>query len=237
MEQAPMNDARADIMQRIQSKLRGGPVPEATAAALADRLKAHPRSLVPARAKDLDRAARTQLFIAMAEEVAATVVRVARAEEAPAAVARYLAERNLPASLVLTPDPRVMELPWSQTALALRAGVAHESDTAGVSGCFAAIAETGTLMVISGPDRPTRNSFLPETHIVLLRAEDIAGYYEEAWDRLRAARWTGSGMAMPRTVNFITGPSRTGDIAQKLELGAHGPRRLHIVLIDDAATG
>ena len=230
-----MSDARADILHRIQSRLRGGPVGEATATALGERLRAHPRSLVPARGKELDRPARITLFIAMAEEVQATVARVARAEDAPAAVARYLAERNLPARVVLTPDPRVMELPWRETALALRAGVAHDTDTAGVSGCFAAIAETGTLMLVSAPDRPTRNSFLPETHIVLLRAEDITGFYEEAWDRLRAACWTGAGFAMPRTVNFVTGPSRTGDIAQKIELGAHGPMRLHIVLIDDAA--
>jgi L-lactate dehydrogenase complex protein LldG len=230
-----MSDARFDILERIRTKLRGGPVGEAAAAALAERLKTHPRSLIPARAKELDRPARTALFIAMAEEVDATVTHVARAEDAPAAVARYLAGRNLPARVVLTPDARIVELPWRETALAVRAGVAEDTDTAGVSGCFAAIAETGTLMLVSAPDRPTRNSFLPETHIVLLRAEDIAGFYEEAWDRLRAARWTGAGMAMPRTVNFITGPSRTGDIAQKLELGAHGPMRLHIVLIDDAA--
>jgi L-lactate dehydrogenase complex protein LldG len=38
---------------------------------------------------------------------------------------------------------------------------------------------------------------------------------------------------LPRTVNFITGPSRTGDIEQRIVLGAHGPRRLHIVVVDD----
>jgi L-lactate dehydrogenase complex protein LldG len=230
-----MNDARSDILWRIRSRLRGGPIDEATASSLAERINDHPRSLIPARAKELDRPARTALFIAMAQEVDATVTRVDRAEDAPAAVARYLAERNLPARIVLTPDPRVAELPWAATALEARTGVADATDTAGVSGSFAAIAETGTLMLVSSADRPTRNNFLPETHIVLLRAEDIAGFYEEAWDRLRAARWTGAGTAMPRTVNFITGPSRTGDIAQKMELGAHGPMRLHIVLIDDAA--
>ena len=43
----------------------------------------------------------------------------------------------------------------------------------------------------------------------------------------------GAGAGLPRTVNFITGPSRTGDIEQRIELGAHGPRRLHIVVVDD----
>jgi L-lactate dehydrogenase complex protein LldG len=42
---------------------------------------------------------------------------------------------------------------------------------------------------------------------------------------------------MPRTVNFITGPSRTGDIKQRIQLGAHGPRRLHIVLVDERSGG
>jgi L-lactate dehydrogenase complex protein LldG len=57
----------------------------------------------------------------------------------------------------------------------------------------------------------------------------VTGSYEDAWDRLR--RHVGDGV-MPRTVNLITGPSRTGDIEQTIELGAHGPRRLHIILLD-----
>jgi L-lactate dehydrogenase complex protein LldG len=130
---------------------------------------------------------------------------------------------------VVTPDPRLAGLPWHNTALEIRSGVAADSDPVGVSGCFAAIAETGTLMLVSGPGSPTRNNFLPDTHIVLVRVDEVVGFYEEAWDRLREAG------PMPRTVNFITGPSRTGDIAQKLELGAHGPRRLHIVIIENGS--
>ena len=59
-------------------------------------------------------------------------------------------------------------------------------------------------------------------------ANDIVGDYESAWDRLRTA--FGKGL-MPRLVNMITGPSRSGDIEQKLLLGAHGPRRLHVVIV------
>ena len=113
--------------------------------------------------------------------------------------------------------------------LELRRGRAEDSDAAGITGAFVAIAETGTLMLISGADTPTRNNFLPDTHIVVLRASEVVASYEDGWDRLRAAG------AMPRTVNFITGPSRTGDIEQRMVLGAHGPRRLHIVLVDDAS--
>ena len=93
-----------------------------------------------------------------------------------------------------------------------------------------AFAETGTLMLTSDAARPSTLNFLPENHIVVLRVEQITGAYEEGWRFLRAAG--GNGTVMPRTVNLITGPSRTGDIEQRIQLGAHGPRRLHIIIVD-----
>jgi L-lactate dehydrogenase complex protein LldG len=225
-----MSAARDEILGRIRAALRHG-----AGENVAQRLEDHPRGPIPARAGDLDQRGRIALFVAMAEEVAAPVTRVANADSVPAAVTRYLAQHNLPARAVLTPDPLVGALPWDETLIDLRRGVAAADDAVGISACFAAVAETGTLVLLSGPDSPTRNSFLPDTHIVVLRADRVVGFYEEAWDRLRATRPTASGVAMPRTVNLITGPSRTADIAQTLELGMHGPRRLHIVLIDDGA--
>jgi L-lactate dehydrogenase complex protein LldG len=92
-------------------------------------------------------------------------------------------------------------------------------------------------MLISGPESPTRNNFLPDTHIVVMRGSQVVASYEEGWTRLRRRGERGDGgSTMPRTVNFITGPSRTGDIEQRIELGAHGPRRLHIVLIEDGGS-
>ena len=96
--------------------------------------------------------------------------------------------------------------------------------------CYAAIAETGTLMLISGPQTPTTLNFLPDTHIVVVRVEQVVASYEDGWDQLRAS---GAGERLPRVINFITGPSRTADIEQHIELGAHGPRRLHIVLVEE----
>jgi L-lactate dehydrogenase complex protein LldG len=155
----------------------------------------------------------------------------------PAAVADYLAERNLPARLVVTPDPQLDSIPWdSRPLLEIRHGRAEDGDLSGITGCFAAVAETGTLMLTSGPQSPTRNNFLPDNHIVVLRAEQVVASYEDGLDRLRQVSQRGDGSwSMPRTINYVTGPSRTGDIEQKIELGAHGPRRLHIVLIDDEA--
>ena len=97
-----------------------------------------------------------------------------------------------------------------------------------MSHALAGVAESGTLVLTSGVDNPTTLNFLPETHIVALRAEDIAGDYETVWEVIRKKYGPGQ---MPRTVNYITGPSRSADIEQKLLLGAHGPRRLHIIVV------
>jgi L-lactate dehydrogenase complex protein LldG len=107
----------------------------------------------------------------------------------------------------------------------------------GVSTCFAGIAETGTLMMVSGPETPSTMNFLPDTEIVVVRDGQIVAGYEDAWDRLRARQKERGEEGLPRTVNFVTGPSRTGDIEQRLVLGAHGPRRLHLVLVDPASAG
>src|SRR5262249_57962401 len=146
----------------------------------------------------------------------------------PAEVARYLAAENLPADLVLAPDLSLDAFPWdARPLLRIRRGRAEAGDAVSLTPCFAAIAETGTLMLISGAQTPTTLNFLPDTHIVVVRGDQVVAAYEDGWEQLRD-RGT-----MPRTINFITGPSRTGDIEQRIELGAHGPRRLHIILIDD----
>ena len=106
-------------------------------------------------------------------------------------------------------------------------GRAANTDEVSLSHAFAGVAETGTLILTSGPDNPTTLNFLPDTHIVMLEAGDILGDYEAAFARLREAH----GDTMPRLVNFITGPSRSADIEQTLILGAHGPRELHIILV------
>ena len=158
--------------------------------------------------------------------------RVPSKETVPQAVADYLKSENLPAEVRLAPDPDLRDLPWDgQPLITLSEGSARPSDPVALTGAFAGIAETGTLMLRSGAVGPTTLNFLPETHMVVLNARDISGCYEDAWDRLRAAH---DGEALPRTVNLITGPSRTADIEQTIQLGAHGPRRLCILLVDDA---
>lgn len=198
-------------------------------AAVAERLARHPRNLVPSRG-DGDRAHRIRLFIEMTAAVNATIEELASPAEIPAAVHSYLRSRNLPQQLRHGTDPLFDGLPWTEGAPSLerRLGPADMGDETSLSRAFAGVAETGTLIMTSGQDNPTTLNFLPENHVVVLFADDIAGSYEDVWDRLRQT----NGSALPRTVNMITGPSRTGDIEQTIELGAHGPRRLHILIVD-----
>jgi L-lactate dehydrogenase complex protein LldG len=227
-----MSDARAQILGTIRKSLRrDGPPPEKQAE-IESRLADPARGPVPARGQ-LPAAARLELFVAMAKEAACTVARVADPEAVPAVVAEYLAGENLPAKLRVAPDPAVTDLPWStRPLLEVSAGRSDGGDEVSLTPALAGIAETGTLMLTSGAERPTTLNFLPETHIVLLTADQVVGGMEEAWDRLRERYGRG---VMPRTVNLVTGPSRSADIEQTLQMGAHGPRRLHIILVDGEA--
>ena len=224
-----MSQARDAILAGIRRSLGRGRLGAGDEAQLHARLAAHRRNLVPLRATELDHRGRIDLFVAMAEEVQATIARVDSLAEVPEAVVSYLAAENLPAELVLAPDPSLEVIPWdARPLLQLRRGRAEADDAVSLTPCFAAVAETGTLMLISGSATPTTLNFLPDTHIVVVRAAQIVATYEDGWDRLRAGE-----ARLPRAVNFITGPSRTGDIEQRIVLGAHGPRRLHIILVDD----
>jgi L-lactate dehydrogenase complex protein LldG len=230
-----MSGARADILAGIRRSLRRGRLDPQSESELRARIAAHRRNLIPARATALDNAGQIDLFVAMAEEVQATVTRVASLAAVPEAVARYLAAENLPAELVMAPDPSLDDVPWEvRPLLRIRRGRAESDDAVSVTPCFAAVAETGTLMLVSGAQTPTTLNFLPDTHIVVVRAGQVVATYEDGWDRLRAsAAPEATAQGLPRVVNFITGPSRTGDIEQRIVLGAHGPRRLHIVVVED----
>jgi L-lactate dehydrogenase complex protein LldG len=223
-----MSEAREQILSGVRRSLKRGRLDIAREAELRVQVGVHRRNLVPARATALDDAGRVDLFVMMAEEVQATVARVASSAAVVEEVARYLAAENLPAELVLAPDASLDGVRWEERPLLrIRRGRAEAGDAVSLTPCFAAIAETGTLMLISGSGTPTTLNFLPDTHIVMVYSDQVVATYEDGWDRLR------SRGGMPRTVNFVTGPSRTGDIEQRIELGAHGPRRLHIIVIDE----
>ena len=219
------NAARAKILGRIrkaQARSAEGASP-AQREAVQTYLRAHPRGPVPDLKGDL-----VARFRARAESMQSTTEEVAEQADVPQAVARYLKAAGLPASGCVW--PALSALDWRGAGLAFEARIPTREnggdDAVGVTGAFAAIAETGTLMTLTGPDTPASTSLLPETHVAILAAGRIVAHMEEAWDLARAA----CGQ-MPRAVNFISGPSRTGDIEQQLVIGAHGPYRVHIVIV------
>lgn len=227
-----MSTAREEILGKLRGALKRGPLTGERAAQLEARLKNHPAGIVPRRSEGLDRAGLTRLFEQEGTAIATTMERVKSMADVPKAVADYLSRHNLPAEFAAAPDPLVDKAPWSERPLLkLKRGKPSPTDPVGLSVGFCAIAETGTLMMLSGSDNPSTLNFLPDDHIVILPASRIVGPMEDAWQRLRDRQ--GNNGTMPRTVNFITGPSRTGDIEQKLEMGAHGPRRQHILIVED----
>ncbi|NKB49289.1 MAG: lactate utilization protein C [Alphaproteobacteria bacterium] len=230
-------DGILDDIRRSQG--RDGPIDDQRAAELRARMASPTRNLLPARA-DLPASEVIDLFQSMAESVFATVDRVADMSAVPEVLTDYLKRENLPAQVVMAPDPSLDDAPWSdQPLLEIRRGVPQESDMVSVTSAPAAIAETGTLAMFSGADHPSTLNFLPETHVVVLPVDRISKNYEDVWDLIRQrvdAGEMGPNERMPRTVNLVTGPSRSGDIEQTLLLGAHGPRRLHIILVDTDET-
>jgi len=227
--------SKQDILGAIRRGLRRGPLPSDQQAMLLGRLAQHPRHPIPARSR-VGRAEQVSLMVRNVEKEFGTVERVSGAEAVPGAVAAFLAAQNLPSELVMAPYPELQAMPWGEwPLLRVREGRAEPSDLVSVQHAFAAVAETGTLMLPSSPERPTTLNLLADTAIVVLRASRVVGPYEDAWDMLRRERELDpeTGGFMPRNVMLVTGPSRSADIEQTLELGAHGPRQLHLVLIED----
>jgi L-lactate dehydrogenase complex protein LldG len=201
-------------------------------AAVEERIASHPRGVIPQRGQ-LPPAERVALFIKMVEAANGTVAALARAADIPAAIAEFLRSHNLPMQIRRGDDPRLASLPWNaQRTLEVSTGASDGHQLASLSHAFGGVAETGTLVLTSGPDNPTTLNFLPDTHIAVIDAKDIAGDYESVWQRLRE---TFSVEALPRAINMITGPSRSADIGQILILGAHGPRRLHVLVVGEAS--
>jgi len=220
---------REAILSKIRASLSEGDGDPARRAAVEARLAKPRKGVIPARGQ-LPEGGRVDLFETLATKFAASVQRVRSHDDVPRAVSAYLRAKNLKASIRLGADRRLTDMPWDgQRALEIRAGPSDGDDEAGVSHAFGGIAETGTLVMTSGSENPSTINFLPEHHIVVVEAGDIDGDMESVLAKVR--RKYGKGR-MPRTLNFITGPSRSGDIEQKIVLGAHGPRALHIIVVD-----
>ncbi|WP_088347801.1 MULTISPECIES: lactate utilization protein [Rhodomicrobium] len=191
------------------------------------RLERSPHGLIPARARQTKPELIAQ-FARMLEAQTAVVRTVENLKALPQAIAEQLAAFNLPARLRHGDDPVIAGLDWEGTMIERETGPAIGTDAISLSRASLAASETGTLILTSGADNPSTLNFLPDTHFVVLLAENLHGSYEEAWDALRTTYGRG---AMPRTVNFVSGPSATADIEHTLVRGAHGPRRLAVFVV------
>ena len=219
--------AREQILTRIRSKTAKGD-DAARRAAVEARLAQHPRNLIPQRGQGDDEH-RIGVFTSMMRAVGGTVEVIADINDVPHCVADYLRGQNLPAIVRRGSDPLIATLPWHRGgALEVMEGPAIDSDRASVTHAFAGVAETGTVIQISGPENPTTLNFLPEVHIAVLEMKDLFASYEEAWTKLRVRMGEGQ---MPRTVNMISGPSRTADIEQTIVRPAHGPKNMHVIIV------
>jgi L-lactate dehydrogenase complex protein LldG len=190
-------------------------------------MAAHGQGPRPAMPADL-----VMKFLQRATDMQSTVERLAVRTEIPGAVARYLDALVLPPALAAQQSragvcwPEFADLDWKSAGLAIEPRPTQGHDRLGITGTYCAIAETGTLVVLTGADAPTATALLPDTHIAILRPDRIVSGMEEAFDLVRRERGE-----MPRAMNMISGPSRTGDIEQTIQLGAHGPFRVHILVV------
>lgn len=212
--------ARDRILGNIRTRLDRGAEDPAHADA---RLAGHPSGPVPERARG-DPAALRRRFIDMARAASAEVEELDDLAELPALMARLCTAAGLGAPAV-APDAVLEGLDWGGAGVTVEHRAARDGDRVCVGRALCGVAETGTLVLASGAASPITLAYLPDVHVVALDSAALVGGYEDAWARVRAAG------PMPRAVNWITGPSRSADIEQSLQLGAHGPMRLVIALV------
>jgi L-lactate dehydrogenase complex protein LldG len=215
------SDARQKILARIRRAhgRSAAPTPEELAAA-DDYVARHGRAPGPTVGEDV-----LAHFETQAQRMSSTTERVERLADVPAAVARFLGTHGLPTQAVCWET--LSGLDWAGAGLSVEARAPRNEDMVGITGVFAAIAETGTLMLLSGPQTPASTHLLPETHIGVVSASRVVRHYEDGFARMREERG-----APPRAMNLVSGPSRTGDIEQTIVLGAHGPYRVHVVVVE-----
>lgn len=165
-------------------------------------------------------------FIHKLESVAGTISRVSSEDDVVPAITAYLQQHDIPLKIVSASSELLNKLDWPGD-FSVEQRTATGTDVTVLTEAYAGVAETGSLVLLSGADSPTSLNFLPDNYLCILRRELLLKYIEDVWQRLRQ-----EDNGLPRAINFITGPSRTADVEQTIQLGAHGPRRLHVIFIE-----
>jgi L-lactate dehydrogenase complex protein LldG len=182
------------------------------------------------------------------ERVAGVFHRVATLEELPGVIRRIAGERQ--ATSVLSWHPRALglDLRRSLGAEGFAVTVAPEGDPdagarehhrdaaaraeIGVTGVDFALAETGTVVLVSGRGRPRSTSLLPATHVAVFGPDKLVESLEQMGIMLEALHADPARTMSGAVINFITGPSRTADIELTLTRGVHGPKDVHAVFVE-----
>jgi L-lactate dehydrogenase complex protein LldG len=212
--------ARENILQRIRAANgRTGALTAPEREAALARLRAHPRGPLPNMGWQLLPRFKERCIAMMS-----SVAEVTSVAEVPQAVAMYLTQNKLPPSGACWPE--FANLDWAGAGLRIEARPANGDDKVGITGTFCALAENGTLMLLSGQDTHATTSLLPDNHIAIVPASRIVRAMEDGWDLLRKEHGS-----LPRQVNFVSGPSRTADIEMTLVMGAHGPFGVHVIIV------
>lgn len=213
--------ARSEILARVRAlKSKPASHPEVSRSNALDYMTRHARGPKPFPVGDI-----VEFFISRAKDMLSTVSVIESEAMVVSECRRYLSEFDLKSEKV-TVWPTLSNLNWSELQENIEFGAPTGSELIGISGVAYAVAETGTLVFSSLPDNPASTHLLPETHIAIVRADQVVHTMEDVFDRMR-----NEGRAMPRALNFVSGPSRTADIEQTIVLGAHGPYRVHVILI------
>lgn len=215
-----MSNARSIILERIRMANQGRAIQASEDQALSQRLINISRGPLPQWTEDNE-----QRFISQLQKAGGTITKIYQNNEIVTEITAYLNQHNLPSSLVSATSTLLNGLAWPDN-LEIAQRIPNAHDVTVLTEAFSAVAETGSIVLCSSTETPTTLNFLPDNFICVVNENRIVTHMEDAWDQVREEK-----IEMPRAVNFITGPSRTADVEQTIQIGAHGPRRLHVILL------
>lgn len=168
-------------------------------------------------------------FIDKHTAVKGTYKIVSKHSELPNAVKEFLDEHDLPAEMVMGSTEFLRAIDWPDDWTIDRR-TACKTDSVSVTDAICAIAETGTIVTASSAEVSSTHLFVPENHVVVMDTGQLVRHLEDAL-QLVAKHTIGHS----RGIHMITGPSKTADVEQTIQYGAHGPRRLHTIFVDSGA--
>jgi L-lactate dehydrogenase complex protein LldG len=244
---------KAEFLDRIRAQVRKAPGRFQAATATRPR---HPAAEAEAIRREMAERWPQALegFRREFESVAGVFHRVPSIDMVPAVVAGIARERQ--ARELVTWHPAALGVDLN-TALAAQGLDIHQMPAAeptagaererlraaaaradlGLTGVDLAIAETGTIVLVSGAGRPRSTSLLPPCHIAVFDRTALVESLRQVGVVLEAWHGDGTSPGAGAAINFITGPSRTADIELTLTRGVHGPKEVHAIFVDQPVRG